>query len=64
MTSLGVQVHRTAVVAPNVDLGPGSVVGEYVVLGKPPGNHFAAHPRRSTCATWLQAASMGSGSST
>ncbi|MFN2520818.1 MAG: DapH/DapD/GlmU-related protein [Candidatus Limnocylindria bacterium] len=35
MTSLGVKIHPTAVVAPNVDLGPGSVVGEYVVLGRP-----------------------------
>ena len=29
-------VHPTAVVAPNVDLGEGSVVGEYVVLGRAP----------------------------
>lgn len=36
MTSLGVQIHPTAVVAPNVELGSGTVVGEYVVLGRPP----------------------------
>lgn len=36
MTSLGVSVHPTAVVAPNVELGNGTVVGEYVVLGRAP----------------------------
>ena len=36
MTSLGVSVHPTAVVAANVDLGLGSRVGEYVVLGRAP----------------------------
>lgn len=36
MTSLGVVVHPTAVVGSNVQLGRGSVVGEYVVLGRPP----------------------------
>ena len=36
MISLSVAVHPTAVVAPNVALGPGTVVGEYVVLGRAP----------------------------
>jgi len=36
MTSLGVKVHPTAIVGPNVDLGAGSVVGEYVILGRAP----------------------------
>ena len=36
MTTLGVAIHPTAVVAPNVELGAGTVVGEYVVLGRPP----------------------------
>ncbi len=36
MTSLGVVVHPTAVVAANVELGSGTVVGEYVVLGRAP----------------------------
>lgn len=36
MTSLGVSVHPTAVVAPNVELGNGTVVGEYAVLGRAP----------------------------
>jgi len=36
VTSLGAVVHPTAVVGPNVELGRGSVVGEYVVLGKAP----------------------------
>ena len=36
MTSLGVQIHPTAVVAANVQLGSGTVVGEYVILGRPP----------------------------
>lgn len=36
MTSLAAVVHPTAVVGPNVELGRGSVVGEYVVLGRPP----------------------------
>ncbi|MEK6619669.1 MAG: DapH/DapD/GlmU-related protein [Chloroflexota bacterium] len=42
MTSLGVQVHPTAVVGDNVELGRGSVVGEYVVLGRPPRGKTAA----------------------
>jgi acetyltransferase-like isoleucine patch superfamily enzyme len=36
VTSLGVVVHPTAVVAANVELGSGTVVGEYVVLGRAP----------------------------
>lgn len=32
----GATVHPTAVVAPNVRLGEGSVVGEYVILGRAP----------------------------
>ena len=36
MTSLGVQIHPTAVVSPNVQLGSGTVVGEYVILGRAP----------------------------
>jgi acetyltransferase-like isoleucine patch superfamily enzyme len=36
VTSLGVQIHPTAIVAPNVELGSGTVVGEYVVLGRAP----------------------------
>ena len=36
MTSLGVQIHPTAIVGPNVELGAGSVVGEYVILGRTP----------------------------
>ena len=36
MTSLGAIVHPTAVIAPNVELGPGTVVGAYVVLGRAP----------------------------
>ena len=36
MTSLGAIVHPTAVVAANVRLGSGTVVGEYVVLGRAP----------------------------
>ncbi len=36
MTTLGVIVHPTAVVHEGVEIGLGSVVGEYVVLGKPP----------------------------
>ncbi|MGH2498834.1 MAG: acyltransferase [Candidatus Limnocylindria bacterium] len=36
MTSLGPRVHPTAIVAPNVELGLGSDIGEYVVLGRPP----------------------------
>jgi acetyltransferase-like isoleucine patch superfamily enzyme len=34
--TLSVAVHPTAVVAANVELGPGTVVGEYVVLGRAP----------------------------
>ncbi len=36
MTSVGLDIHKTAIVAPNVELGLGSVVGEYVILGRPP----------------------------
>ena len=36
MTSLGVTVHPTAVIAPNVELGNGTVVGEYAILGRAP----------------------------
>jgi len=36
MTSLGVQIDPTAIVGPNVELGAGSVVGEYVILGRAP----------------------------
>lgn len=36
MTSLGVSVHPTALVGPNVQLGAGTVVGEYAVLGRAP----------------------------
>lgn len=36
MTSVGLDIHRTAIVAPNVELGAGCVVGEYVSLGRPP----------------------------
>ena len=36
MTSLGVQIHPTALVAPNVELCSGTVVSEYVILGRPP----------------------------
>ena len=36
MTSLGAIVHPTAVIAANVELGSGTVVGEYVVLGRAP----------------------------
>ncbi len=36
MTTLGVSIHPTAVVAPNVELGSGTIVGEYVVLGRAP----------------------------
>ncbi len=36
MTTLGAVVHPTAIVGPNVELGPGCTVGEYVVLGKAP----------------------------
>jgi acetyltransferase-like isoleucine patch superfamily enzyme len=36
VTSLGVQIHPTAVVAPNVELGSGTVVGEYAILGRAP----------------------------
>jgi acetyltransferase-like isoleucine patch superfamily enzyme len=32
----GATIHPTAVVAPNVHLGEGSLVGEYVVLGRAP----------------------------
>jgi acetyltransferase-like isoleucine patch superfamily enzyme len=33
---MGVQVHETAVVYPGVELGEGTIVGEYAVLGVPP----------------------------
>jgi len=36
VTSLGAIVHPTAVIAANVELGSGTVVGEYVVLGRAP----------------------------
>ena len=36
MTSIGVAIHPTAIVSPNVELGPGCVVGEYVILGRAP----------------------------
>ncbi len=36
MTSVGLDVHKTAIVGPNVELGLGSVVGAYVVLGVAP----------------------------
>jgi len=36
LTSLAAVVHPTAIVGPNVELGPGTVVSEYVVLGKAP----------------------------
>lgn len=35
-TSPSVTVHPTAVIAPNVELGAGTVVGEYVILGRAP----------------------------
>lgn len=36
MTSLGIDVHRTAIVGPNVELGAGTIVGEYAILGRAP----------------------------
>jgi len=36
VTSVGLDVHKTAIVGPNVELGLGSVVGAYVVLGVAP----------------------------
>ena len=36
MTSIGLDVHRTAIVGPNVELGAGCVVGEYAILGRAP----------------------------
>ena len=36
MTSVGLDIHKTAIVGPNVEIGLGSVVGEYVVLGRAP----------------------------
>ena len=36
MTSLGAVVHPTAIVGPNVQLGRGSVIEAFVVLGTPP----------------------------
>jgi acetyltransferase-like isoleucine patch superfamily enzyme len=36
VTSIGLDIHKTAIVGPNVELGAGSVVGAYVVLGAPP----------------------------
>ncbi len=36
MTSVGLDVHKTAIVAPNVELGLGSVVGAYAVIGQAP----------------------------
>lgn len=36
MTSIGLAIHPTAIISPNVELGAGCVVGEYVVLGRAP----------------------------
>jgi len=36
VTSVGLDIHKTAIVGPNVELGPGSVVGAYAVLGVAP----------------------------
>src|SRR5439155_21022955 len=36
MTSIGLDVNRTAIVGPNVELGAGCVVGEYAILGRAP----------------------------
>ncbi|HZP95062.1 MAG TPA: DapH/DapD/GlmU-related protein [Candidatus Limnocylindria bacterium] len=36
MTSLGARIHPTAIVAPNVELGSGTVVGPYAILGRAP----------------------------
>jgi len=36
VTSLGAVVHPTAIVGPNVQLGRGSVIEAFVVLGTPP----------------------------
>jgi len=36
VTSLGLQIHPTAFVSPNVQLGSGTIVGEYVILGRAP----------------------------
>jgi acetyltransferase-like isoleucine patch superfamily enzyme len=36
VTSVGQAIHPTAIVYPNVELGLGCVVGEYVVLGRAP----------------------------
>ena len=36
MTSIGLDIHKTAIVGPNVELGAGSVVGPYAVIGLAP----------------------------
>ena len=36
MTSLGQTIHPTAIVGPNVELGAGTIVGEYAILGRAP----------------------------
>jgi acetyltransferase-like isoleucine patch superfamily enzyme len=36
VTTVGLDIHKTAIVGPNVDLGRGSVVGAYAVLGLAP----------------------------
>lgn len=36
MTSVGVAIHKTAIVGPNVEIGLGSVIGAYAVLGIAP----------------------------
>ena len=36
MTSIGLDIHKTAIVGPNVELGAGCVVGEYAILGRAP----------------------------
>jgi len=36
VTTVGLDIHKTAIVAPNVELGLGSVVGAYAVVGQAP----------------------------
>jgi acetyltransferase-like isoleucine patch superfamily enzyme len=36
VTSIGLDIHTTAIVGPNVELGAGSIVGAYAVLGLAP----------------------------